>query len=359
MKKDEVKKRSKTVKIVVLVLLIVLLGVVIVIGKNDILSFFEIQDTAKSGVKDSSKTETKAVNTEKNVSSASDASEKWQEGTVYYKGKNYKYNNNIKTFLFMGIDQDGKVKKAADGIGGGQSDAMFLLVEDMENKKLSIIAINRNAMTTIDVYDRSGKALGQATMQICLQHGYGDGMKLSCQRSVAAVERMFYNIPISGYLAMNMDGIRNLNDAVGGVEVTVSKDLVSGGLSLKKGEKIKLNGDEAYTYLRTRDINTFNSASDRLERQKQYLSVFVPQMKSKVNNNTSAATDIYNSISDYLVSSIDFSGLLSEAGGYKFDNDSIYTVPGKTVMGDKFEEFNIDQDGLYDLIIKVFYEEVK
>ena len=44
---------------------------------------------------------------------------------------------------------------------------------------------------TLDVYDEDGVYMGQYTKQITLQHGYGDGMELSCERSVAAVSRLF------------------------------------------------------------------------------------------------------------------------------------------------------------------------
>jgi hypothetical protein len=57
------------------------------------------------------------------ITSAAEASttvEKWQEGAVRYNDKVYRYNTAIKTYLFMGIDVDGKVQKAADGISGGR-----------------------------------------------------------------------------------------------------------------------------------------------------------------------------------------------------------------------------------------------
>ena len=37
----------------------------------------------------------------------------------------------------------------------------------------------------------------------------------------------------------------------------------------------------------------------------------------------------------------------------------MYTVSGETVMGEEFEEFYVDDDALYDLIIQIFYEEVE
>ena len=53
--------------------------------------------------------------------------EDWQEGWVRYQGKIYQYNSRILTFLFMGIDDMGKVTKKAGGQNGGQADGLFLL----------------------------------------------------------------------------------------------------------------------------------------------------------------------------------------------------------------------------------------
>ena len=46
-----------------------------------------------------------------------------------------------------------------------------------------------------------------------------------------------------------------MNDAVGGVEVTVQQDISfpKAGVNLKKGQKVTLNGTQAYYYLHGRD----------------------------------------------------------------------------------------------------------
>ena len=292
---------------------------------------------------------------------STEPTEKWQEGVISYNGKQYKFNNKIKTYLFLGIDNDNPVSKAKDGISGGQSDAIFLLVEDIEKEEFSIIAINRNAMTMIDVYDTNGDYVGQAKLQLCLQHGYGDGMKTSCNRSVDAVSRLFYDLPINGYMSINMGAIDKMNDAIGGVEVTVLDDLQdkSRGVDLKKGETKVLNGNEAYVYLRKRDVDEFNSATYRMERQKQYLTNFFKKAADVTERNQSTVLGIYRSIEEYLVSNIDFADFLSEAAEYEFPESNMYTVQGEMVMGEEFEEFYVDEDALYDLVINVFYKEVE
>ena len=51
----------------------------------------------------------------------------------------------------MGIDKKGKVYKGevTDYIDGGQADALFLAVINPKSEEISIVAINRNTMTTV------------------------------------------------------------------------------------------------------------------------------------------------------------------------------------------------------------------
>lgn len=283
--------------------------------------------------------------------------EKWQEGVVEYKGESYRYNSNLRTYLIMGIDNDNWVEEAPDGISGGQSDAMFLVTADSGTRQLSIVSINRNTMTDIDVYDESGYFLGTVDSQICLQHAFGDGRRLSCARSMDAVSRLFGNIPISGYISMNMGGIPMMNDAVGGVEVRVLQDVKvpEKGVDLHKGDVEKLSGMEAYCYLRGRDVTEFDSASDRLRREEQYVMAYMDKLKILAGGNAGMVVSVYRSIADYLVTSIDFTDLITELMDYEFSESRMYTVPGTVVMGERFEEYYVDEDAFEDLIYEVFY----
>lgn len=333
--------KSRQMVIVLSVILVVLLIAAVVIGLNK----------SKAPEKD----KIPAAQTE------SSEKEKWQEGVITHNGKAYKFNNNIKTYLVMGIDKDEPVTEAEDGVSGGQSDAMFLVAADSGNDSISVISINRNTMTKIEVCDKNGQNKQEAVAQLCLQHGYGDGKHYSCSRAVDAVSYLFYNLPISGYVSINMGAIPMLNDAVGGVEVTVLQDLTFPSLNvvLHEGEEKTLNGSEAYCYLRKRDIDEFNSAGDRLRRQEQYITSYVAKLKTALSGDEARALEIYDSVSEYLVTDVDFVALISELIDYEYDESRMYTVPGKAVMGEKYEEYYADDEALYELILQVFYKEVE
>lgn len=297
----------------------------------------------------------------KKTEDTGESSDKWNEGVISYNGKKYEYNQYLKTYLFMGIDNDNPVAPAKDGISGGQSDAMFLLVQNSKDKTMSVVALHRNSIAMLDIYNKEGEYLGQQKGQICLQHGYGDGMNVSCQRSSKAVSRLFYNIPIKGYIALNMGGVPAINDAVGGVEVEVLQNLQDQErkVDLKQGQKVTLSGNEAYVYLRRRDIGQFDSATFRLQRQEQYILEFFSQAKKKAMSNPKIASDLNEAMESYMVTNMSVLDILTEVSGYQFTQDRMYTVEGKTVMGGEFEEYQIDDEALYQLIIDVFYKEVK
>lgn len=343
MKKENVKTKKKTKsKLPIIIMLVVLVLVLIIVvaiawNKNE-----------------------KTPTVDNEPSTSSDDLEKWQEGVISYNGKEYIYNQNINTYLIMGIDKEGKVETAEDYQSGGQSDAMFLLVTNSVDKTMSVVSINRNTMTRIDTYYTNGINAGYVTAQICVQHGFGDGRQLSCTRTVDAVSYLFYNLPITGYLSMRMDAISIMNDAIGGVELTVLQDIdyPSKGVSLKEGETKVLNGAEAYCYLRGREQSEFDSATDRLRRQEQYIGAFSEQVSAYTKGSTSKMLSLYESIEDYVVTNIDFADLASELSQYEYDDSRMYTIPGETVMGEEFEEYYVDEDAFYDMIIDIFYLEV-
>lgn len=287
-----------------------------------------------------------------------DEVEKWQEGIVSHNGKKYVFNNKIKTYLVMGIDKDGKVETGKDYHSGGQSDALFLLVTNPENKTISVISINRNTMTRLATNYKDGTSSGYKTGQICLQHAYGDGRALSCTRAVDAISHLFYNIPITGYLTLRMGAIPIINDSVGGVELTVIESINGMGVNLTEGETKTLTGKEAYAYLRWRNKDKFDSATARLRREEQYISAFSSKLKASTNGDVSKIVDIYESIDDYIVTNIDFASLAEEISQYKYDSSRMYTVPGEMVMGEIYEEYYVDEKKFYNMIIDIFYQKV-
>lgn len=286
----------------------------------------------------------------------------WKEGWVRYDGKVYEYNEDILTFLFLGIDKMGKVTPNVDLVSGGQSDAIFLLIANPDTKEISIIGVNRDTMVDVvmvGIGEDGSDIIYPA--EIATQHGFGDGMEESCELTRNAVSKLFYELPIHGYVSFNMGGVAALNDALGGVEVTIQQDMTKINKEWLQGTTVTLKGEEAYRYIHDRDIKEFESARDRLGRQKQYLSCFIGKTLKQVKEDITLPVTLYQKFKPYIVTdlSVDkITYLATELSGYHFDTEAIYTLEGETKMGEKFEEFYPDKEALKSLMIQLFYREV-
>ncbi|MGN1147843.1 MAG: LCP family protein, partial [Lachnospiraceae bacterium] len=287
---------------------------------------------------------------------------RWEEGWVRYDGKVYEYNSDIMTFLVMGIDKNSEVTDNPDAVSGGQADALFLVVVNPDKKDISIIAVNRDTMTDVKMYDVHTEGYEQTvTAQIATQHGFGDGREQSCELTRDAVSALFYDLPIHGYVSINMAAIAKLNDAIGGVDVTVLEDLTKVNKNWKEGTQITLMGKDAFWYVKWRDTTVFESNRGRLARQKQYLTAFIQKAITETKKDITLPVTLYGELSKYMVTDItveEVAYLVGELLDYHFDGDAIYTLEGTTEMGEKHEEFYPDYEALKELMIRVFYQEV-
>jgi len=286
-----------------------------------------------------------------------------KEGRVFYNNKAYDFNRDILTFLVMGIDQRSQtVKEQTEGFNGGSADAIFLVVLDPHIKKMQVIAIDRNTMTDVDIYDYYGKYKETIKTQLCVQHGFGDGTRKSAAYMEKAVSNLLYGLPINGYCAINMGAIGKINDAVGGVDVTVLEDMSKWDRSLVKGERVHLEGKSAFLYVQRRDTSVFGSAEGRLERQRQYINAFAAQAKAKFQEDPSLPITLFQELQPYMTTDINVEKaayLAGMAAGFDFQGTDIRKVEGKNVMGERYEEFYVNERAMYELILDIFYEEVQ
>ncbi len=288
-----------------------------------------------------------------------------KDGWVRYEGKSYSYNEDTFTFLFMGIDKE-KSENSGEYADGGQADALFLLVLNPHEKAMTLIPINRSTMTAVDVYDEQGVHKDTVTAQICVQHGFGDGGKESCEYQTEAVRNLFYGIPIHGYLAVDMDAISEVTDLIEGIDLEILENVRNENqeVILTKGQQAHLDGEEAYWYVRDRASDVELSAEGRMERQRQFVTEFIDKVKRMTKKDVTVPVKIYNSIADKAVTDItvdEVAYLAATAGGYHFDTGQVVTIPGKSISGEasetgEFDEFYVDENGLYELILDVFYE---
>lgn len=280
---------------------------------------------------------------------------------IIFDGVKYAYNKDIITLLFLGIDKLDEVKPAENGVSGGQADTIFLLVINPHTKVMDILAIHRNSIALVDVYDKDNNYLGEGYTQICLQHAYGGGMEKSNQMTMKSVSRLLYDLPIHSVTSINMGAIPELNDSVGGITLKALETFEYGGYSFTEGENVTLKGKAAYEYIHYRNLYISDSAGLRLNRQKQYMTQFINTGMSQIKSNLGKVVDVYDIIKKYVVTdlSVDkMTYLASELINYRFGG--IYTFEGALDTNPKwkYERYNLDEDAVYELLIDKFYERV-
>ena len=166
-----------------------------------------------------------------------------------------------------------------------------------------------------------------------------------------------------------MDAVIELTNLIGGVELTALEDVTSaiqdetlGDYVVNKGETVLLDGRKAYSYVRYRNIDAIGSADLRLERQKQFLEVFMYKTIEAVKKDISLPVKLYDAVMTHMVTDVSAQEVAYLAGkvvNYKFDSNQFYSLVGETVQGEEFEEFYVDEDALYRMILEVFYEPVE
>lgn len=201
-------------------------------------------------------------------------------------GVTYTPRKNIASYLLMGVDHDGEVAYYTNYFGG-QADTLLLVVVDKAQQSYAILQLNRDTMCMVDFVDTEGKPLNQQQqMQLALSHSMGTGMEDSCENTVRAVSALLYGVTIDGYAAFNMDSMSLINDAVGGVTVTIEDDFSQCDPSLVMGETITLDGEQAYHYLRGRMSVGDGENTSRMRRQRTYMTAFMKKAQELVAEDT-------------------------------------------------------------------------
>lgn len=281
------------------------------------------------------------------------------QNTVEYEGNTYKYNDHLSNYLFMGIDSTEEVSEMESQQDAGQADSIYVVSLDRATEQVQVLSIPRDTITEIEVFNPSGTSLGMTDNHINLQYAYGDGKEESCELMKTAVSKLLHDLPIQGYYSMNISGISEIGKLVGDVEIVVPDDsLEEHDPYFKEGGTVIINGDNAEEFLRYRDTGKSQSALVRQERQKTYLKALIPKLQEKMQTDSSFVGRLLDDIQPYTVTNMGndvFVKLLNAAGNSTLETQ---TVPGEGVEGKYYDEYHVNEDELYRLILSMFYHKI-
>ena len=255
----------------------------------------------------------------------------------------------------MGIDREGAVVDSGSYKNSGAADVVLVLIFDETAKEYRVLALNRDTMVRMPVLGLGGRPAGSTNAQLALSHTYGNGLRQSCENTRETISDLLYGVTIHQYIAMNMDVISVLTDAVGGVKVNVEDDFSLFDNTIPKGE-IVLNGEQAYTFIRTRKDLGDQLNISRMKRHEAFVDGYIEAFRANIGKNVTYAMDIYEDIEPYVVTDCSnqvMSDLINRFSDYNFVG--CISPEGTNVVGEEYMEFYLDEEKFLPLILSLLY----
>ncbi|UKA61077.1 LCP family protein [Arthrobacter sp. FW306-04-A] len=184
--------------------------------------------------------------------------------------------------LILGSDtRDGKNSQygsSQDSAGYGQSDVMMLLDISADNKRVSLTSFPRDLLVTVPkCTDPKTNTVYQAHSNVMINSAMAEA-GIGC--AVDTVNKLT-GLEIDHFMMADFNAVKELSNAVGGVDVCVSDAVYDpdSGLRLPKGTS-KVEGEQALAFLRTR--HGFGDGSDlgRIQAQQGFLSSLTRKVKA-------------------------------------------------------------------------------
>jgi LCP family protein required for cell wall assembly len=157
------------------------------------------------------------------------------------------------SILLLGVDQ-----REGDR---GRPDSLMVLTINPADQSVKMVSVPRDTQTEI---------IGKGTMDK-INHSYTYG---GIDMTVKTVES-FLDIPIDFFVEVNMDGFKDLVDAVGGITVNNTLAFTYGGFDFPLGP-VKLNGEKALRYSQMRHLDPRGDFG-RQERQRKIIQLIIKE----------------------------------------------------------------------------------
>lgn len=244
--------------------------------------------------------------------------------------------------LVFGIDE-GTIGARAE-YNRHRSDTIIVFSIDKKNKNLKALSIPRDTRVFIDKV---------GTNKINAAMAYG-GLDLA-----VSTVKDFLNVPIHNYVVVNLEGFRDIVDAVGGVEIDVGQPLKYRDraqnltINIKPGLQV-LNGEQAEGYVRYRQYP--RGDIDRIVAQQKFMKAFA---KTLLRPNTllklPKIIDVVQRSIDTDITPLEMASLANLARQLKMENISMYTIPGEGKYISGISYYIPYQAKMNELVDQIFY----
>ena len=279
--------------------------------------------------------------------------------TVNWGGAVWREKPAVTTILIGGIDQEtrtdsgGRVRYQ----NGGQADLLMLVAIDRTDKKIHQLQIDRDTMTAVRVVGLFGDDGGTSEMQIALSHRFGATPRDNARNTVWAVQNLLDGLAIDNYYMIDYSGIAVLNDALGGIEVTIPEDMTRVNPAWTEGTTVTLQGQEAEAFVRARKSVGSGTNAERMTRQNVFMQNAVARLKQKVGDSLSFADELVSMLQDLAVSNLSarqLASLLTDS--YRFEVLPVDHPSGSYEIGKNgYMEFRMQEDSAVEWVLQHLY----
>ncbi|WP_405742437.1 LCP family protein [Streptomyces sp. NBC_01525] len=197
------------------------------------------------------------------------------------------------------IGTDARSGKGNEGYGDtgsvGHADTTILMHVSKDRTNATALSIPRDMITSIPPCptkqkDGSTKTIpGESNVRFNTSLGQ-EGRDPGC--TWRTVEKLT-GLKVNHFMMADFNAVKQLSEAVNGVEVCAAKDIndPKSHLKLKAGRHI-VKGEQALAFVRTRHTVGFGSDLSRIELQQQFLSSMIRKIKSDAFSSPSKLYDI-------------------------------------------------------------------
>lgn len=233
---------------------------------------------------------------------------------------------------------------AGDRYNRYRSDTIIIFSIDKKNKDVKAFSIPRDTRVHID-------KVGTDKINAAMAYG---GLDLAI-----STVKDFLNIPIHNYVVVNLEGFRDIVDAVGGVEIDVDQPLKYKDraqnlfIDIRPGLQV-LNGEQAEGYVRYRQYP--RGDIDRIVAQQKFIKAFAKTLlKPSTLLKLPKIIDVVQKSIDTDITPLQMASLANLARQLKTEDISLYTIPGegKYISGVSYYIPHVAK--MNELVDQIFY----
>jgi LCP family protein required for cell wall assembly len=261
------------------------------------------------------------------------------------------FNRNIVNIALLGFDRS---EARDERYSVYRTDTIKVISVNLDEDKISIIDIPRDIHTRIadtSTHDKINHAY-----YFGWQYGGGDDDDRHLKGldyTLKSISNVLGGIPITYYVAVDMDAVVTLVDEIGGVRFGVPFDVYNtrGRLVVEEGEHL-LTGYQYLWYLRTRSRG---GDIGRVQRQTDLLFATLDHIRSKgLVKNLPVLYNSYHELIDTNLSTQQIISLAMYASDFSSKDMVQYTLTGRGQSSDGIYYMVMDQDVRAKIIRTVF-----